>query len=54
VRVYAVAVHHARRYFSRLAFSFTWHHHAYAGKMRFADPCGNTAGCWVAPGMPVA
>jgi hypothetical protein len=54
VRVYAVAVHHGRRYFSRLAFSITWHHHAYAGKVRFADPCGNTAGCWIAPGMPVA
>ena len=48
------ATHHGRRYFSRLAFSFTWRHHAYAGKVRFADPCGNTAGCWVAPGMPVA
>ena len=23
-------------------------------KARFADPCGNTAGCWVAPCMPVA
>ena len=54
VRAYAVAVHHGRRYFSRLAFSFTWRHHAYAGKVRFADPCGNTAGCWIAPGMPVA
>jgi len=54
VRAYAVAVHHGRRYFSRLAFSFTWRHHAYAGKVRFADPCGNTAGCWVAPGTPVA
>jgi hypothetical protein len=54
VRVYAVAVHRGRRYFSRLAFSFTWRHHAYAGKVRFADPCGNTAGCWIAPGMPVA
>ena len=54
VRLYAVATHHGRRYFSRLAFSFTWRHHAYAGKVRFADPCGNTAGCWLAPGMPVA
>ena len=54
VRLYAVATHHGRRYFSRLAFSFTWRHHAYAGKVRFADPCGNTAGCWIAPGMPVA
>jgi hypothetical protein len=54
VRLYAVATHHGRRYFSRLAFSFTWRHHAYAGKVRFHDPCGNTAGCWTAPGMPVA
>jgi hypothetical protein len=54
VRVYAVATHHGRRYFSRLAFSFTWRHHAYAGQVRFADPCGNTAGCWLAPGTPVA
>jgi hypothetical protein len=54
VRLYAVATHHGRRYFSRLAFSFTWRHHAYAGKVRFADPCGNTAGCWLAPGLPVA
>ena len=54
VRLFAVATHHGRRYFSRLAFSFTWRHHAYAGKVRFADPCGNTAGCWIAPGMPVA
>jgi hypothetical protein len=54
VRLYDVATHHGRRYFSRLAFSFTWRHHAYAGKVRFADPCGSTAGCWVAPGMPVA
>jgi hypothetical protein len=54
VRGYDVATHHGRRYFSRLAFSFTWRHHAYAGKVHFADPCGNTAGCWVAPGTPVA
>ena len=54
VRLYAVATHHGRRYFSRLAFSFTWRHHAYAGKVKFHDPCGNTAGCWTAPGMPVA
>ena len=54
VRLYAVATHHGRRYFSRLAFSFTWRHHAYAGKVKFLDPCGNTAGCWTAPGMPGA
>ena len=45
-----VATHDGRRYFSHLAFGFTWHSHKYAGTVRFADPCGNTAGCWVALG----
>jgi hypothetical protein len=54
VTLYAVATHDGRRYFSRLAFSFTWRGHKYAGTDKFADPCGNTTGCWVAPGTPVA
>ena len=54
VRLSAVATHHGRRYFSRLTFRFTWRGHKYAGTERFADPCGNTAGCWVTPGTPVA
>ena len=49
----AVAAHSGRRYFSRLAFRFTWRGHAYTGTERFADPCGNTTGCWVTPGTPV-
>ena len=49
----AVATHGGRRYFSRLAFRFTWRGHTYAGTERFADPCGNTTGCWVTPGTPV-
>jgi hypothetical protein len=52
VRAYDVRTHHGRPYFSRLAFSFTWRHHAYAGKVKFVDPCGNTAGCWRTPGTP--
>ena len=43
-----------RRYFSRLAFSFTWRGHKYAGTDKFADPCGSTTGCRVTPGTPVA
>ena len=54
VRLYGVATHHGRLYFSRLAFSFTWRGQKYAGTERFADPCGNTTGCWVKPGTPVA
>jgi hypothetical protein len=54
VTLSAVGTHGGRRYFSRLAFSFTWRGHKYAGTERFADPCGNTAGCWVTPGTPVA
>jgi hypothetical protein len=53
VTLSAVATHGGSRYFSRLAFRFTWRGHTYAGTESFADPCGNTAGCWVAPGMPV-
>jgi hypothetical protein len=53
VRLYAVATHGGRRYFSRLAFRFTWRGHTYAGTERFADPCGNTTGCWITPGTPV-
>lgn len=54
VTLSAVGTHGGRRYFSRLAFRFTWRGHRYAGTERFADPCGNTTGCWVSPGMPVA
>jgi hypothetical protein len=53
VTLSAVATHGGRRYFSRLAFHFTWRGHKYAGKEKFADPCGNTTGCWVLPGTPV-
>jgi hypothetical protein len=53
VTLSSVATHAGRRYFSRLAFHFTWHGHTYAGTERFADPCGNTTGCWVTPGTPV-
>lgn len=53
VTLSSVATHGGRRYFSRLAFRFTWHGHTYAGTERFADPCGNTTGCWVTPGTPV-
>jgi hypothetical protein len=53
VTLSSVAAHHGRRYFSRLAFSFTWRGHKYAGTERFADPCGNTTGCWVTLGTPV-
>jgi hypothetical protein len=49
----SVATHGGRRYFSRLAFRFTWRGRTYAGTERFADPCGNTTGCWVTPGTPV-
>jgi hypothetical protein len=35
-----------------LTFRFTWRGHTYAGTERFADPCGNTTGCWVTPGTP--
>ena len=48
-----VATHGGRKYFSRLGFRFTWRGHTYAGTEKFADPCGNTAGCWVTPGTPV-
>jgi hypothetical protein len=27
---------------------------ALAGNEKFTDPCGNTTGCWVTPGTPVA
>jgi hypothetical protein len=50
----AVAKHGGRKYFSRLAFHFTWRGHKYSGTEKFADPCGNTAGCWLTPGTPVA
>ena len=53
VTLYAAANHDGTRYFSRLAFSFAWRGHKYAGTERFADPCGNTAGCWVSPATPV-
>ena len=53
VTLSSVATHGGRRYFSRLAFHFTWRGHTYAGTERFADPCGNTTGCWVTPGTPV-
>jgi eukaryotic-like serine/threonine-protein kinase len=53
VTLSAVATYGGSRYFSRLAFRFTWHGHTYAGSERFADPCGNTAGCWVSPGTAV-
>jgi len=53
VTLSAVAAHGGRPYFSRLAFRFTWRGHTYSGTERFADPCGNTAGCWVTPGTPV-
>jgi hypothetical protein len=54
VTLSSVATHGGRRYFSRLTFRFTWRDHTYAGTERFADPCGNTTGCWVTPGTPVA
>jgi hypothetical protein len=54
VTLSAVAAHDGTRYFSRLAFSFTWRGHKYAGTEDFADPCGNTTGCWVTPGTHVA
>jgi hypothetical protein len=50
----AVAKHAGRKYFSRLAFHFTWRGHKYSGTEKFADPCGNTPGCWVTPGTPIA
>jgi hypothetical protein len=53
VTLSSVATHGGRRYFSRLAFRFTWRGRTYAGTERFADPCGNTTGCWVTPGTPV-
>jgi hypothetical protein len=53
VTLSAVAAHQGTRYFSRLAFSFTWRGHKYGGRERFADPCGNTTGCWVIPGTPI-
>jgi hypothetical protein len=54
VTLSAVAAHGGTRYFSRVAFSFTWRGHKYAGTDKFADPCGNTTGCWLIPGTPVA
>jgi hypothetical protein len=54
VTLSTVATHGGRKYFSRLAFHFTWRGHTYAGTEKFADPCGNTTGCWVKPGTPVA
>jgi hypothetical protein len=53
VTLSSVATHGGRRYFSRMAFRFTWRGHTYAGIERFVDPCGNTTGCWVTPGTPV-
>jgi hypothetical protein len=53
VTLSSVATHGGRPYFSRLAFRFTWRCHTYTGTERFADPCGNTTGCWVTPGTPV-
>jgi hypothetical protein len=38
-----------RRLMSRLIFAA-----ALAGNEKFTDPCGNTTGCWVTPGTPVA
>jgi hypothetical protein len=53
VTLSSVATHGGRPYFSRLVFRFTWRCHTYTGTERFADPCGNTTGCWVTPGTPV-
>lgn len=53
VTLSGVATHGGRKYFSRMGFRFTWRGHTYAGTEKFADPCGNTAGCWVTPGTPV-
>jgi hypothetical protein len=53
VTLSSVATHGGRPYFSRLAFRFTWRCNTYTGTERFADPCGNTTGCWVTPGTPV-
>ena len=53
VTLSSVATHGGRKYFSRLAFGFTWRGHKYTGTEKFADPCGNTAGCWVKPGTKV-
>ncbi len=53
VTLSAVATHGGRKYFSRMSFRFTWRGHTYAGTEKFADPCRDTAGCWVTPGTPV-